>query len=178
MDLFWSQAQIPDISFEKVRGLGNIGYDARKTLLTDAHLKIGDESGPWIEFLEREGNVIKAFLKELGKIADFTPEDIDNVLIQHTITPYIQEDMATTINNWSKASGGKALVSHLDAIKGAHLTDDPEKSYNDILAEELLAATGGAPTEEGEEPENTGAGEAVEPTSPLKRQTEEQKSKE
>ena len=41
------QAQMPDISFENMKSLGNIGYDSRRTLLTDAHLKIGEESGPW-----------------------------------------------------------------------------------------------------------------------------------
>ena len=47
--LFWSQSQMPDISFENMKSLGNIGFDARQTLLTDAHLKVGDESGAWIE---------------------------------------------------------------------------------------------------------------------------------
>ena len=50
--LFWMQSQIPDISFDNLTKLGNIGYDARKTLLTDAHLKVGDESGSWIELLD------------------------------------------------------------------------------------------------------------------------------
>ena len=55
--LFFMQAQMPDVSFDNLKGLGSIGYDARQTLFTDAHLKIGDEAGAWIEFLERECNV-------------------------------------------------------------------------------------------------------------------------
>lgn len=63
LKLFFMQAQMPDLSFDNMKSLGNIGFDARQMLLSDAHLKIGDESGAWIEFFERECNVIKAFLK-------------------------------------------------------------------------------------------------------------------
>ena len=66
LKLFFMQAQVPDISFENMKALGNIGYDARMTLLMDAHLKIGDESGNWLEFLDREVNVVKAFLKSIN----------------------------------------------------------------------------------------------------------------
>ena len=58
LKLYWMQAQIPDISFENMKNLGNIGFDARQTMLTDAHLKIGEMSGIWAEFLEREFNVL------------------------------------------------------------------------------------------------------------------------
>lgn len=132
-NLFWTQAQMPDISFEKMMALGNIGYDARKTLLTDAHLKIGDESGAWLEFLERENSVLKAFLKKIN--VGFRPEDVDSILIENTITPYIQEDDNVAIDKWLKASGGNPLVSTKDAIKKANLTDDAERTYTEIMEE-------------------------------------------
>lgn len=132
LNLYFMQAQIPDISFENMRNLGNIGYDARKMLFTDAHMKVGDESGAWYEFLERESNVIKAFLKQLN--VGFNEDDIDSVMIEHVITPFIQEDEALTIDKWLKASGNKPLVSHLDAIKNANLTSDPEQTYKELQA--------------------------------------------
>lgn len=135
LKLFWTQAQMPDISFDNMRGLGNIGFDARRTLLTDAHLKIGDESGAWVEFLERECSVIKAFLKKLN--VSFKEEDIDSVMAEHIITPYIQEDETLTISNISKASGGSPLISPMDAIKLAGLTDDPDRTYGEIMAAQM-----------------------------------------
>ena len=132
LNMFFMQAQMPDISFSSMTRLGNIGYDARKTLLTDAHLKIGDESGPWIEFLERESSIIKAFLKKLN--VGFKEEDIDSILIEHIITPFIQEDEMQNIEKWSKAGGGTPLVSPLEAIENAGLSEDPQASYAQIMA--------------------------------------------
>ena len=66
LNMYWTQSQMPDISFNNMMKLGGIGFDARQTLLTDAHLKVGDESGMWLEFFERECNVIKAFVGEMN----------------------------------------------------------------------------------------------------------------
>ena len=145
LNMFFMQAQMPDISFSTMTRLGNIGYDARKTLLTDAHLKIGDESGPWIEFLERESSIIKAFLKKLN--VGFKEEDIDSILIEQIITPYIQEDEMQNIEKWSKAGGGTPLVSPLEAIENAGLSDDPQASYTQIMAAQAMSAAMANPQE-------------------------------
>lgn len=132
-DLFWTQSQMPDISFANMKALGNIGYDARQTLLTDAHLKIGDEKGAIIEMLEREGNVIKAFLKKMNTAWE---KEIDEVEIEHIITPFIQNDEKAEIDKWVTASGGKALVSQLDAIKFSGLVEDAQATFDQIKVEE------------------------------------------
>lgn len=132
LNMFFMQAQMPDISFSNMRSLGNIGYDARKTLLTDAHLKIGDESGAWIEFLERENSIVKAFLKKLN--VGFNEDDIDSVLIENIITPFIQEDEMQNIQKWKLAGGDTPLVSPLEAIENAGLSEDPQASYAQIMA--------------------------------------------
>lgn len=138
--LYFMQSQMPDISFENMKSLGNIGYDSRKTLLSDAHLKIGEESGPWLEFFEREDKIVRAFLKEMSKAEKWSEEDIDSIGIEHVITPFVQEDKKTEIDKWQTAAGGKALISHREAIKNAGLTDDPEKTYQEILNEDKADA--------------------------------------
>lgn len=136
MKMFFMQSQMPDISFDNMKGLGNIGYDARMTLLTDAHLKIGEESGAWIEFLERECNVIKAFLAAINSsLAD----EIDNVEVEHIITPFIQNDEKSDIDNAMSACGGKAIISQIEAIKRAGLSSDPEQTLKQIQKEEADA---------------------------------------
>lgn len=131
-NMFWSQGQMPDISFEQMKSLGNIGYDARQTLFMDAHLKVGDESGDWIEFFERECNVVKAFLCVMN------PEwerEMDNVNVEHVISPFIQNDEAAEIEKWTKANGGKPIVSQLESIGNAGLSADPEKTLEQIYHE-------------------------------------------
>ncbi|MFK1937663.1 phage portal protein [Bacteroides fragilis] len=135
--LFWSQSQMPDISFENMKSLGNIGFDARQTLLTDAHLKVGDESGAWIEAFERECSVIKAFLKMMNVS---WKNEVDNVEIEHIITPFIQNDEKSEIEKWVTASGGKAVVSQLEAIKNLGISTDPQETLAQIQKEDADAS--------------------------------------
>lgn len=132
-NLFWSQSQMPDISFSQMKSLGNIGFDARQTLLIDAHLKVGDESGAWIEFFERETSVIKAFLKEMKKE---WADEIDNIEVEHVITPFIQNDEKAEIEKWVSANGGKAVVSQIESIKNLGISSDPQKTLEQIQKEE------------------------------------------
>lgn len=135
--LYWTQAQMPDLSFENMKGLGNIGYDARQTLLADAHLKIGDEAGTWIEFLERECNVIKAFLKVMNKKWE---NEIDNVQVEHVITPYIQNDEMADINKRLKANGNKPIESQLESIQKYGESSDAAATLKQIQEEGAVEA--------------------------------------
>lgn len=132
LKLYWMQAQIPDISFENMKNMGNIGYDARQTLLTDAHLKIGDESGAWIEYLERECNVIKAFLKTINTKFE---SEVDNVSVEHIITPFIQNDELSEISKRMKANGGKPIESQLESIQRFGQSDDAKATLEQITKE-------------------------------------------
>lgn len=149
--LFFMQAQMPDVSFENLKGLGSIGYDARQTMFTDAHLKIGDEAGTWIEGLERECNVIKAFLKKMNVKWE---KEIDNVDVEHIITPFVQNDEKYEIEKWMKANGDKPLVGHLESIRKAGVSEDPDATFeeyqneqNDSLENRVQNLFGGASAE-------------------------------
>lgn len=108
------ELQLPNLSLENVKGLGAMSGEARKTLLTDAHLKVGYESGEIVEFLDRECNVIKAFL-ELMNI-QWKGKTLA-VGVEHTITPFIQNDEANEIEKISRAVGGEQIVSRETAIR-------------------------------------------------------------
>ncbi len=136
-EMFWSMSQLPDISFSNMQKLGNIGYDARETLLTDAHLKVGDESGPWIEFFERETNVIKAFLKF---IKTEWAEEIDNVEVEHVITPFIQRNESVEITKRMTANGGKPIESQRESIQRFGKSPDPDATMKQIQEEEAESA--------------------------------------
>ncbi len=135
--LFWSQAQMPDISFDNMMSLGNIGYDARQTLLADAHLKVGDESGPWITALEREYNIIKAFLKEMNTA---WAEEIENIEVEHVITPFIQNDETAVAQRLNLVNGGKAMISQLESIQLAGYSSDAQATLRQINKENAEAA--------------------------------------
>lgn len=136
LKLFFMQGQMPDLSFENMKSLGNIGFDARQMILSDAHLKIGDESCAWIEFFERECSVIKEFLKFMN--TDWKDE-IDNVEVEHIITPFIQNDEAALINRLQKGNGGKAIFSQLESIRMAGYSNDPKETLKQIQEEDKAA---------------------------------------
>lgn len=137
LGLYWMLSQMPDISFENMKSLGNIGYDARQTLLTDAHLKVRKEAGPFKEFFEREFNVIKAFLKVMNPKWE---KELDNITCEHIITPYIPKDESYDITIRQKANGGKPVESQLESIVKLGQSKDPMKTIDDIHNDELKAA--------------------------------------
>lgn len=138
MSLFFKLSQMPDISFEKMSSLGQIGYDARKTLFTDAHLKIGEESGILCEFLDREVNVVKAFLKLMRPEWS---EVLDNLEVENIITPYVQDDEAQTINRLQSANGGKPIISQLESIRMFGKSNDPLATMAQINEENRNSQT-------------------------------------
>lgn len=137
LNLFWSQGQMPDISFQNMKDLGNIGYDARQTLFMDAHLKVGDEEGVWIKAFERECNIIKAFLKLMN--VKWSSE-IDNVGVEHSITPFQLKNEEAEISKYTKANGGKPVISQHESIQLAGLSADPKKTMEMIQEEEAQSA--------------------------------------
>lgn len=140
-NMYWMQAQIPDISFDNMKGLGNIGYDARQTLLSDAHLRVGDESGTWIEFFERECNVIKTFLAVMNAA---WVDEMDNIGVEHIITPYIQNDELAEITKRMKANGNKPIESQLESIQKYGESSDAEKTFAMIQKENAIEAVNSA----------------------------------
>lgn len=140
-NIYWMLAQIPDISFDNMKGLGNIGYDARQTLLSDAHLRVGDETGTWIEFFERECNVIKAFLAVMNTA---WANEMDNIVVEHIITPYIQNDEFAEITKRMKANGNKPIESQLESIQKYGESSDAEKTLAMIQKESAIEAVNSA----------------------------------
>lgn len=142
INLYWTLSQMPDISFSNMKALGNIGYDARETLLTDAHLKVGDEAGVWIEAFERESNVIKAFLKKMNTAWE---SEIDNVEVEHIITPFIQRNEASEIQKRMQANGGKPIESQRESIQRYGKSQDPDATMEQIRQEQAESALSSIP---------------------------------
>lgn len=137
LNLFFMQAQMPDISFSNMKSLGNIGYDARKTLLADAHLKIGDESGAWLEFLERECSIVKTFLKSLNVKYENL---VDDVYVQHTITPFNIIDEAEIIKMHKDANGGQPVESQRESIERIGLSQNVDATIAQIKEDQIIMA--------------------------------------
>lgn len=131
--LWFMLTQMPDISFDNIKAIASgTSGEALKTVLTDSYLKIHEESGPFLEFFDRELNVVKEFLKRLQPS---WAKDIDNMEVEQKIVPFTVSDEGTAIANLQKANGGKALMSHLESIQAFGKSADPTKTLDEINKE-------------------------------------------
>lgn len=124
------ELQMPDLSVENVKSFGASGV-AREHLLTNAHLKIGDESGDILEFLDRECSVIKHFLKTMNP----TWADITELKIENVITPFVMQDEAKNVNTLV-AAVQRPIVSQRTAIERLGYVTDMDEELKLIQEEE------------------------------------------
>lgn len=127
------ELQIPNLSVENVKTFGASGV-AREHLLTNAHLKIGEEQGDILEFLDRECNVIKAFLKLMNPAWANTIDDLE---IEHKLTPFVMQDEAKEIDTLVKATG-KSIMSQRTAITRAGYAKDVDDEIRQIREDDGL----------------------------------------
>jgi hypothetical protein len=130
---FFSELQLPDMSMENMKATP-MSVESRQMVLIDAQLKVTDESGAWLEFFDREINVVRAFMKKMyPKLA----AAIDSLSVEVVITPYRIFDESETINKLSNATGGRQIMSRKTAISHLGYVDDVEEELNQILEEEM-----------------------------------------
>lgn len=129
---FWTQIQLPDWSYDNMKNNAMSG-ESRKQLFIDAQLKVKDESGRVQEFLDRELNVVKAFLKNM------TPnlsDAIDSLQVDTIITPFTIYDERDNIDNIVTAVSG-GIASQREGIQRLAWSDDPEKTLEEIHSEKV-----------------------------------------
>ena len=127
--LFWSEMQLPDLSYENVKGIGATSGIALKMLFSDAHLKCGDEWEIYEELIEREFNIIKAYLSAMEG------DSIKELEIDPVMRPFIIDDEKANVDVLITANGGKPLVSQKQSVALAGLSDDTDADYLEIRAE-------------------------------------------
>lgn len=128
---FFTQLQLPDMSMEEMKATPMSG-EARKMVFIDSQLKVIDETGLWLEFFDREINVVRAFMK---KMFPKLSKAIDSIAVEIQITPYQIRDEAERITNLTNATGGKAIMSQKTAISNLGYVEDVDEEMKRISDE-------------------------------------------
>lgn len=136
---FFMDLQLPDMSMENMKATPMSG-EARKMMFIDAQLKVTDESGIWLEYFDREINVIRAFMKKMFPSLE---KAIDSLAVEVSITPYQIKDESEEISNLTNATGGKPIMSQKTAIRELGYVSDvdgelqqiKDESVNDLFIE-------------------------------------------
>ncbi len=64
-------------------------------------------------------------------------QEIDNVEVQHTITPFIQRNEDAEISKRLKANGGKPIESQRESIARFGKSTNPEATFQEIIQERV-----------------------------------------
>ncbi len=129
---FFAELQLPDLSLENIKGLGATSGEARKWLLADAHLKVGDESEIYTDIIDRDFNVVKAFL---GVMNPEWKSSIGELEVDAEIKPFTIQSRKEEIEVVVAANGGKPVVSQKTSVELSGLVDDPGAEFEQIQAE-------------------------------------------
>lgn len=129
---FFTQLQLPDWSYENMKSSPMSG-EARKQLFIDCHLKVKDEAGDWIEFLDREVNVVKAFLKQM--LPEEWGADIDALTVENVMTPYTIDNRKEEVEILLLKNGQKPLASQRETIQSLGESEDVDATMEEIQRE-------------------------------------------
>jgi hypothetical protein len=114
--------QTSDVSFDSVKGIGNVTGIALKLLFTDSHLKVVlDRSLIYNSWFERRASIVKALLSKISQKADYL-----KLKPSFEMRPFMIDDEMGHIEKLTTATGGKQIMSTLTAIKDLGKTDNPE----------------------------------------------------
>lgn len=136
--LIYSMTQTPDISFESVKGLGDVSGIALKLLFMDAHLKGYNKIETFGDAVQRRINLLKAYVSTMNislKKAART------AVIEPTFSLFMIENDKEKIEMMYTANGGRPLISQKEAARKAALSDDPDADYLQMQKEAEEART-------------------------------------
>lgn len=106
----YTLTQTPDVSFNSMKSIGNLGAAAQKLLFMDAHLKVKSKEVYLGPFLQRRINIIKSFI---GDFYQQYKEAAENVMISAEIVPFIMGDDKETVDIVTQAVNAGVMSRRL-----------------------------------------------------------------
>lgn len=132
-DNIFSNSQTPNISFDKLKGIGNPSGVALKLMFLDATLKALDKIETFGPALSRRINIIKGFIAAMDNNLS---DACDALEIEPVITPFMPSNEKDLIDFLTTGTGGKAVMSRKTAVKLAGQVTDIDAEVKAIQDEE------------------------------------------
>jgi SPP1 family phage portal protein len=132
----YSMSQTPNITFDSMKGLGNLSGIAIKLMFLDAHMAVSNKEEIFGIGLQRRLNLIKACI---GAIIDTSLKAAsDSLQLKPVITPFLPTNETEVIDNLS-VSVTAGILSKETAVEKNPLVEDSEtemtRLQNDATAE-------------------------------------------
>lgn len=130
----FSGSSTPDLSFDNLKGIGNVSGVARKFMLTDAIIKASDNMEVFGPVVQRCVSVVTAGICNITNIK-YRPQLVNNQ-IDVEFGSILPEDLSETLQNLSIANGGKPVNSQRTITAQSPYTDDLEEEMRQMQEEE------------------------------------------
>lgn len=120
----------PNISFDNMKGLGNILSGASaEFLFLSAHLKVKEKMSVYVPAFQRRVSIVKSFLQMMsGSLKD------KELALSPIITPYVVNNDAEFFKTLMEINENQPLVSQEESMRRAGVKD-PKKMIEDIKKE-------------------------------------------
>lgn len=136
-NFIYAMSQTPDITFERLQGVGNLSGVALELMFMDAHMAVHGKEEIFGIGLQRRVNILK---NAIGKLIDTSFADVsEKALIVPKLTPYIPAAFSELLQNL-QLSIDAGIMSKETAIKLNPYVKDPESEIDLIEGEENMGA--------------------------------------
>lgn len=139
--LIYDLTDTPDLSFDNVKGIGNVSGIALKLMFLGPILKAKFSEGDYQVVVSRVINILKAGIGNV--IENGGSEKLDEMKVVVNFTSILPENLKEIIEILSEATGGKASISQKTAIANNPMVEDNDAELEMILQEEKEAKTAG-----------------------------------
>jgi SPP1 family phage portal protein len=131
-DVIYSLTSTPDLSFNNIKGVGNLSGLAIKLMFMDAEMNAMNYQEIFDEGLTRRFSLLKSMLSMLNYASK---AEFDNLEIDFQFGSILPKDEKELIEMLSTARMGKALISERTAAKNVPFVDDVDKELEEMDAE-------------------------------------------
>ncbi len=139
--LIYSYAHSADVSFERMKEMGNNTSGAAiRLMMIDPHMDAEDETELFGEMFTRRSNIVANGIVTTGIIEKGIPERVaQEIEFEPIFKPYMPKNEVEELDLITKSTGGKQTTSRRRAIELNPLNDDPDEVEREIEEEEQKA---------------------------------------
>lgn len=133
IELIFTSTQVPNISFQEMKGLGDISGAAWDRMMIDAHLKAKDGHEGWFgEGIQRRVNFLKTAVVQLPGV-NAKEADAEALEITPEFALFRINDESEWIDTAMRANGGKPVLGHRESIEFAGVSKDADATMNELI---------------------------------------------
>lgn len=130
----FSGSSTPDLSFDNLKGVGNVSGVSRKFMLMDAIIKASDNMEVFGPVVQRCISIVTAGICNITNLKYRT--QLVNNLIDVEFGSILPEDLSETLQNLSIANGGKPINAQRTITAQSPFTEDLDEEMKLIEQEE------------------------------------------